>query len=237
MYFLYLVAVVAYAKKYGRQNAIDRELFESGSDLSAEEEGKELMREWDEKMQGFVPEDMMTFEIPARGEEEFYEPIDIIPTVLRGAWFLASSDEKVIDFTITDPLKNVIFERKDKKEALFYLEVKRVGNYVFSFKNTKVIQGHSITFAYNSGNSTNTVLKSEHLTPVENSLVGIQKSIKDFQVDNQFAQLRQETHYKTVSSANRNVFWFSLLESIGVIGVTAWQIYYIKRLLDNRRVL
>ena len=76
-------------------------------------------------------------------------------------------------------------------------------------------------------------MKSEHLTPVENNLLAIQKSIKDFQVDNQFAQLRQETHYKTVASANKNVFWFSIVESFGVVAVTAWQVYYIKKLLDN----
>ena len=205
--------------------------------LSAEDESIELMREWDDKMQGFVPEDMITFEIAARGEEEFYEMIDIVPSVIRGAWFLASGDSKDIDFTITDPLQTVMFERKAKKEAVFQVDAKRQGIYVFKFKNTKVMTGHSITFTFNSGNSTNEVLKSEHLTPVEENLVSIQKSIKDFQVDNQFAQLRQETHYKTVASANTNVFWFSLLESVGVIGVTAWQIYYIKKLLDNRRVL
>lgn len=206
-------------------------------DVSAEDESMELMKEWDEKMQGFVPEDMITFEIQARGEEEFYEVIDIVPSTIRGAWFLASSNSKDIDFTIYDPLQNVVFERKAKKEAIFHIDAKRQGIYVFVFKNTKVMTGHSITFTYNSGNSTNTILKSEHLTPVENNLLGIQKSIKDFQVDNQFAQLRQETHFKTVASANVNVFWFSLIESLGVIAVTAWQIYYIKKLLDNRRVL
>lgn len=240
MYWLLLSLALAAAKKnnikpqQGKEHAVREETI---LDLSAEEESIDLMKEWDEKMKDFVPEDMVTFEIAARGEEEFYEVIDIVPSVIQGAWFLASGDSKDIDFSITDPLQSIIFERRGKKEAIFQVDAKRQGIYVFKFKNTKVMSGHSITFTFNSGNSTNQVLKSEHLTPVEENLVNIQKSIKDFQVDNQFAQLRQETHYKTVASANRNVFWFSLLESIGVIAVTAWQIYYIKKLLDNRRVL
>ena len=205
-------------------------------DVSADDEAMELMKEWDEKMQGFVPEDMVTFEIQARSTEEFYEVIDIVPSLLRGAWFLASENTKDIDFKIEDPLKNVVFEKKGKKEVIFTIEAKRQGIYLFTFESKKIIGSQPITFTYNSGNSSNTVLKSEHLTPVETNLMEIQKSIKDFQVDNQFAQLRQETHFKTVASANRNVFWFSLVESLGVVAVTAWQIYYIKKLLDNRRV-
>ena len=75
------------------------------------------------------------------------------------------------------------------------------------------------------------------MNPVEQNILKIDKAIKDFQVDNQFAQLRQETHFQTVASANNNVFWFALVESLGVLAVTAWQIYYIKKLLDNRKVM
>ena len=56
-----------------------------GIEVSAEEETMELMKEWDEKMQGFVPEDMVTFEIAARGEEAFFEIIDVSNTIIRGA--------------------------------------------------------------------------------------------------------------------------------------------------------
>lgn len=195
------------------------------------------MKEWDEKMQGFVPEDLITFELQARSEEQFYEIIEITPSLIRGAWFLASEDSKDVDFQITDPLKVVLFESKGKKEVIFSIEAKRQGMYTFTFVSHKIMETQQITFTYNCGNSTNAVLKSEHLTPVETNLLAIQKSIKDFQVDNHFAQLRQETHYKTVASANKNVFLFSLAESLGVVAVTAWQIYYIKKLLDNRRVL
>ena len=98
-----------------------------------------------------------------------------------------------------------IFERKGKKEGIFYIESTGQGIYVFKFKNNKVMKSHTITFTFIIGNSTSQLLQSEHLTPVEENLVKIQKGIKDFQVDHQFAQLRQETHYKTVASASANV--------------------------------
>jgi emp24/gp25L/p24 family/GOLD. len=62
-----------------------------------------------------------------------------------------------------------------------------------------------------------------------------QKDIKNYQLETQFTQLRQDTHYNTVTSANKNVFWFSFIESVLVLGVTFLQIYYVKRLLEDRR--
>jgi hypothetical protein len=43
--------------------------------------------------------------------------------------------------------------------------------------------------------------------------------------------------YTAVASANNNVFWFSILECCGIIAVSLWQVYYIKKLLDHRRVV
>ena len=246
-FLIFFVLVVVLAKRYpnnaGRrvpprkdQRAAAHQANERPVELSAEEERAEITREWDELMHGYIAQDIMTFVIPARAEYEFYEIIDTAPGTIRGAWFLISGEARDIDFTIMDPLQGVLFDRKNKREAVFKVEAETQGVYVFKFKNNKVMQQHIITFTYNTGNSTDHLLKREDITPVEESLIEVQKGIQEFQVDHQFAQLRQETHYKTVASANKNVFWFSIVESIGVIGVTAWQIYYIKKLLDNRRV-
>lgn len=210
---------------------------EESVDVNADDERAKLMKEWDEHMVGFVPSDMVTFELPARGEEIFFENINVVPSYIRGAWFITSKESRDVEFAIMDPSMKVVFEKRKKPEAIFYFDAYQIGVYTFKFKNTKVIQKHIVTFALHCGNSTEEVLKSEHLTPLESQLIEVQKSIKDFQVDNQFAQLRQESHYRTVADANRNIFIFSILESIGVMAVSAWQAYYIKKLLDNRRVL
>lgn len=211
-------------------------------DINAEEETSQLMKEWEENMKDFVPADMITFEMSGRGEEEFFEEIDTLPSYIRGAWFSGNTDTNDIDFTIFDPLKNVVFQRKNKREAIFYFDAKRRGIYSFVFKNNKLLKKRTVTFALHCGNSTEEVLQKEHLDPLETELLTVQKAVKDFQLDFQFAQLRQESHYKSnlqsaVASANMNVFWLSLLECVGVIGVTSWQVYYIKKLLDNRRMV
>lgn len=230
--FCYLAALAS-AKKVKKAQ---KDLQPAPLVVDAEEEHRQDMQEWDEIMKDFSPEDMVTFELPSRQEEEFFTVIDVVPTEIRGYWFLYSPAEKTMDFQITSQQEQVIFERKSAKEAIFKVLITRSGIYSFTFRNTKVLASSVVTFAYHSGNSTSSVLTSEHLTPVEKNLMWAAKAVRDFQVDSQFTNLRQESHYKTVAGANRNVFWFSLIESIGIILVTAWQVYYIKNLLDNRRV-
>jgi p24 family protein beta-1 len=198
---------------------------------------QELMQEWDEKMKGFLPEDLTTFELPTRSEVEFYETVDFVPSTIRGAWFLASDNSKDVEFRVLDPSHTVIFERKNRRETVFKIEATKPGEYVFRFNNHRVMQAHLITFTFHNGNSTNALLRSSHLSPIEHSLLSAETGLKSFEIESSFGQLRQETQFQVIASANTSVFWLSLAESLGIILVTLWQVYYIKRLLNNRRVL
>lgn len=57
-----------------------------------------IMDEWEEHMQDFVPADMITFDIYARTDEVFHEYIDTIPSKIRGAYFVSSSENADINF-------------------------------------------------------------------------------------------------------------------------------------------
>lgn len=211
------------------------EHIESEDEISADRSA--LMEEWDTYMKDFVPADMMTFELPARAEEDFFANIDVIPSYIRGAYFISSRESKDINFQILDPANKSVFQKIGKPEAIFHFDAEMQGPYTFRFKNTKMLQSHMVTFALHCGNSTEEILTSEHLTPIEKDLLGVQTAVKDFQVDQQFASLRQESHHRTVAASNKNLLIFSIIESIFVVAVSFWQGFYIKKLLDNRRVL
>ena len=79
------------------------------NEASEDEETALLMKEWETYMNDFTPADLITFEISGRAEEEFFEEIMTVPSFIRGAWFVASSESQDIDITILDPLKNVVY--------------------------------------------------------------------------------------------------------------------------------
>merc|ERR1711979_36348 len=79
-----------------------------------------LVSEWDRHMEGFLPELLLTFPLAPRTDEYFYE--DVTPPVLMRGGFFASSKEETssVDFQITDPGGDVVFERTDAAEGLFH---------------------------------------------------------------------------------------------------------------------
>jgi len=111
------------------------------------QERDDLMKEWEDKMSDFNPAEMMTFEILARSTIEFFEDIHEENSYIRGAYFCSSEEGQKIDFSIRDPSGNIIFERIDKPEAVFYFTGKSLGHYHFTFTNSKIMESYYVTFA------------------------------------------------------------------------------------------
>jgi len=205
--------------------------------LEDQQESEQLNKEWEDKMNDFTPSDMVTFELAPRGTEEIFEVIDMLPSLVRGAFFVSSQESKDLTVVIKGPDDSELYRADRKKEGIFYFEASMRGMHHFHFTNHKFVEKLQVTVALHTGNCTDEPLDKSHITPVEAGILDIVKGVKDFQMEQQFAQMRQESHYKTVYSANRNLFWFSLLECVGVLGVSSWQVYYIKKILDHRRLI
>ena len=80
------------------------------------------MEDWEVHMADFEPSDMLTIEIPNRGEEIFYEAILDVPSRVRGAYYIGSGDKKTIDFWIIDATGQTFEKTQGKNEGLFYFD-------------------------------------------------------------------------------------------------------------------
>jgi len=72
---------------------------------------------------------------------------------------------------------------------------------------------------------------------MELQLLEADKTLREVQTETRFAYKRQETHYRTTQANHNKVFYVAIIESFAILVVTIWQVYYIKRLLDNRRII
>jgi hypothetical protein len=194
-----------------------------------------LVEEWDRHMEGFVPELLLTFPLSSRTDEFFYE--DVTPPILMRGGFFASSKEETssVDFQITDPAGSVIFEKNDEAEGLFHFMARKKGTYTFIVSNHKWLQQKMVTFAVGKGNET--TLQAEHLDSIDGSMQVIERTLKDIQTESTYLWIRQKSHMKTVESIHRRVFWFCVVEFLILVGISGFQVYYIKGLLSDRRVL
>lgn len=194
-----------------------------------------LVEEWDKHMEGFVPELLLTFPLLPRSEEFFYE--DVTPPVLIRGGFFASTDEQEssLDFQITDPKGDIVFQKNGEAEGLFHFLARKKGTYTFIVSNTKWLEQKMVTFAVGKGNET--TLQAEHVDTMEAQVKSIDRTLKDIQTESTYLWIRQKSHMKTVESIHRRVFWFCLVELLVLMGVSGFQVYYIKGLLSDRRVL
>jgi len=108
-------------------------------DAEADDEAS-IMAEWEEHMSDFVPADMITFECHARSSFIFYEDITVVPTYIRGAYFVSHTANSDISFRIIGPRSKTLFIRNGKKEGIFYFVADKIGEYVFEFQNQKYME-------------------------------------------------------------------------------------------------
>mmetsp|Transcript_90165 Transcript_90165/g.254299 ORF Transcript_90165/g.254299 Transcript_90165/m.254299 type:complete len:281 (+) Transcript_90165:97-939(+) len=196
-----------------------------------------LIEEWGKHMEGFVPELLLTFPLPARSDEFFYEDVPEGPPVLiRGGFFASASEEtSTVECSITDPKGNVIFEKKDAAEGLFHFLTTSPGTYTFIISNHMWMQEKSVTFALGQGNETH--LQPEHLVTMEDHVKAIDRTLVDIQTESTYLWIRQKSHMKTVESIHTRVLAFCVVEFLILVGISGFQVYYIKGLLSDRRIL
>lgn len=203
-----------------------------------EEAGADLVDEWDKHMEGYVPELLLTFPLPARTDEFFYEDLsqEQTPVLIRGGFFASASDEtSEVAFSIMDPKGNTIFEKASEPEGLFHFVAKLSGTYTFIVSNHKWMQEKMVTFTVGKGNETH--LQAGHLTTVEDTVKAIDKTLVDIQTESTYLWIRQNAHMKAVESIHTRVLAFCVVEFLILVGISGFQVYYIKNLLSDRRVL
>lgn len=156
-----------------------------------------LITQWSELIEGMEMSNLVTVEIQARTSLVLFDEIGYVPASLKGAYFSSSDENIEVNVKVTDPSQNIIYE-SNSKEGVFAIPAPYRGLYEFSFTNKQLIETVTLTIALHTSNSTQ-ILNKDHISPIETGLLSIQTSVKDFQTDQEFAQIRQESHFKSNS--------------------------------------
>jgi len=205
----------------------------SSSNIKSKLQGG-LVEEWGNYMDGFVPELLLTFPLPPRTDEYFYEDVTP-PQTLRGAFFASDGTEtSSVDFKVLSPAGDVVYE-KSGEDGLFHLLALKKGPYTFMVSNHRWMEQKMVTFALGAGNQTN--IKKEHVHEVDSQIQSISKELKDIQSESTFLWIRQKAHMKQVESIHTRVFWFCVVELLVLAGISSVQVYYIKGMLSDRRII
>lgn len=131
--------------------AIESDLFDET--MGAEDEDgvsdKEITKMWAEHMHDFVPEDMVNFIIPNGEHRVLFETIGHTePTKVKGAYYVKGGNKnKYVSVLILDPMRQVIYYRKQAPQHIILFDTTKAGEYSFIFGNFWSREDITVTMA------------------------------------------------------------------------------------------
>lgn len=197
-----------------------------------------FMEEWESVMSDFDPELLVTVPIAARSDEFFYEDVTAKGTTIRGAYFIIGSEGENthtgVDFVVTDPSGQIIYQRNDQVEGVFRIQANTTGTFTVMISNHKWMTSKQVTLLMGTGEQK--TLKTKDLASLQDGIGYIENALREIQSESSYLWIKQKSHMKAVTNINSRVFWYHLAQFLILVVVSSVQIYYIRGLLSNRRM-
>ena len=187
--------------------------------------------DWVNNMNDFISQYVYIVPVPYKKEIDYYEIIKQVPCLMRGAFLNedANSENDFIDFKIISPYNKVIFEASSIGE-IFSLNLTEKGVYKLSFYNKANNKEVYPTLIMNTGQ--NLVVEKENLSETEKKFDKIINFLIKNEQENKVNRGFRKKGNESLVRTNKYFFIFSLIETIVLIGVSAWQYYYLKHLFE-----
>ena len=187
--------------------------------------------DWVNNMSDFISQYVCIVPVPYKKEVDYYEIIKQVPCLMRGAFLNedANSENDFIDFKIISPYNKVIFEASSIGE-IFSLNLTEKGVYKLSFYNKANNKEVYPTLIMNTGQ--NLVVEKENLSETEKKFDKIINFLIKNEQENKVNRGFRKKGNESLVRTNKYFFIFSLIETIVLIGVSAWQYYYLKHLFE-----
>ena len=187
--------------------------------------------DWVNNMSDFISQYVYIVPVPYKKEVDYYEIIKQVPCLMRGAFLNedANSENDFIDFKIISPYNKVIFEASSIGE-IFSLNLTEKGVYKLSFYNKANNKEVYPTLIMNTGQ--NLVVEKENLSETEKKFDKIINFLIKNEQENKVNRGFRKKGNESLVRTNKYFFIFSLIETIVLIGVSAWQYYYLKHLFE-----
>eukprot|EP01095_Lingulamoeba_sp_RSL-Kostka_P005597 TRINITY_DN16_c0_g1_i1.p1 TRINITY_DN16_c0_g1~~TRINITY_DN16_c0_g1_i1.p1 ORF type:complete len:221 (+),score=67.93 TRINITY_DN16_c0_g1_i1:55-717(+) len=193
----------------------------------------------------------LTLQVEPKSQECFYKDFDIGKDV-KVSYSVVRGGLLDINFRVKyegDPSNNnaakgqIVYETlhfENKAEGFYQFKTLESGVYSFCFDNemarfTAKVVSFKILGQDRFGSE---VLErddddlSEHFDPMERSARKISDELELLEMHQEYMIQRELRHSMTQNNTNSRIFWFSFLECTVLIGMSLFQIYYIKKFFE-----
>ncbi|KAJ3291323.1 p24 complex component [Borealophlyctis nickersoniae] len=181
--------------------------------------------------------------IRAGGRECFYEKLKQNER-LDLSFEVSQGGQMDIDFWISSPNGNTLYSVQKQSTTSFGFNADQEGTYTYCFGNgMSTVTDKTLSFTV-QGPDEWAKLDEKMLLEDDDSHEGLAQEIQtlanglEAMNDEQaYMKRREEAHRKTAESTNRRILWWSLFEALLLVGICRFQVSYLKRFFEVKRLV
>lgn len=179
-----------------------------------------------------------SFNVDATTEECFYEDVQVGQTI--GIMFQVTQGGFLdIDIQLKAPDNRIVYNAEKQTEGKYSFVAHVDGEYSFCFSNRmSTLTPKVVSFVVTLGDEPSQPKgpRPADLNPLESVVQILSEGVRAMYGDQEYMKMREKVHRNTNESTNSRVIWWSFFEVASLAALSLWEIYYVKRLFEIKRV-
>ncbi|KZV65808.1 supernatant protein factor, C-terminal domain-containing protein [Peniophora sp. CONT] len=173
-------------------------------------------------------------EVPAGKKECFFEDLHVNDK-MTVTYQVGGGGHLDVDFWLSDPDQLAMQKQLKQSQGTVSITATKDGRHEYCFSN----QMSSIADKIVSFNVHGVIYvdEDEIVAPIEREIRLLANGLTAVKDEQEYIVVRERTHRNTAESTNSRVKWWSIMQTLVLFSVVAWQIYYLKSFFEVKRVI
>ncbi|KAL2919260.1 p24 complex component [Polyrhizophydium stewartii] len=152
-----------------------------------------------------------------------------------------------LDYSISNPDGSTLHSIARERQAQFGFNAVKPGTYRMCFSNQRSSSEKVLSFSIAGPDEHKLIQKKaakddskkldENQAELFSSLQLLADNVRFMRDEQGYLIRRLQRHRQTADSTNGRVFWWSLFQAVLLIGACAFQVFYLRRFFETRRVV
>ena len=173
--------------------------------------------------------------LQANSRSCFYADVDGVGEKIGFYFAIQSGGNFEIDWVVMDPFDKEVIEGDNERQGDYIFTAKHIGEYSFCFINEASATDKLIDFDIMVESEPRRPLSvqqqkglKEHTSNLEESVYKLSGLLSSITRTQKYFHTRHHRNYSTVLSTQSRIFWFTMLESVVIVGMSLAQIWILK---------
>ncbi|BGP44407.1 p24 complex component [Rhodotorula kratochvilovae] len=140
-----------------------------------------------------------------------------------------------VDFSLTGPGGRLLNEQRKKDTGTHSFTAETDGRYTYCFSNEmSTVSGKTVSF---NVHGIMYVEDDGHTAPIEREIRQLAEALEAVKDEQEYIVVRERLHRDTAESTNDRVKYWSIVQTVMLFAVCGWQVFYLKRFFEVKRVV